>query len=269
VALADRQNDLHVFDLKKGSLLRLAQSPGIEISPVWTSDGRRLVFASNRDGGSNLYAQAADGSGTVERLTTAPDAQYPAWVAPAGTGILGSEASPKTGPDVVWFPIKRQPGQAVPSLTSSDMPQRLVATLGIDYFPEVSPDGRFMAYQSNESGRSEIYVQPFRRVDKGLWQVSVKGGIKPNWSRNGRELYYLDPAHALMTVPVETSGRTFVHGTPSKLFDTDADPSYEPRDYDAAPDGRFLMVEGKMSLNQRRHNLVVTLNWFDELKRGR
>ena len=252
MTLADRQNDLHVLDLKKGTLLRLAQSPAVESSPVWTRDGQRLVFASNREGGPNLFAQSADGTGTVERLTNAPDWQHPAWVAPEGTGILGLEISPKTAGDIVWFPIQDPARRTLASLASSETPRRLVETLGIDYFPEVSPNGRFIAYQSNESGRSEIYVRPFPRVDEGVWHVSVNGGLKPAWARNGRELFYLDPAHALVAVPVETSGTTFGFGRPSKLFDVSVDATYAPRDYDVAADGRFLMVERRMSANQRQ-----------------
>ena len=266
VTVADRQDDLHVLDLKKGTLLRLAQSPAVESSPVWTRDGQRLVFASNRDGRSNLYAQAADGTGTVERLTNAPDEQLPAWVAPERTGILGSEISPKTAGDIVWFPIQDSARQTLAGLASSETPRRLVETLGIDYFPEVSPNGRFIAYQSNEWGRSEIYVRPFPGVDEGVWHVSVNGGLKPVWARNGRELFYLDPGHALFAIPVETSGTTFGFGRPSKLFDTSVDTSGTPRDYDVAADGRFLMVERRMSANQRQQTLVVVLNWFEELK---
>jgi serine/threonine-protein kinase len=267
VTLADRQNDLHVLDLKKGTLLRLAQSPAVEYSPVWTRDGQRLVFASNRDGGRpNLFSQSADGTGTVERLTNAPFWQHPAWVAPDGTGILGLEIAPKTAGDIVWFPIQDPARRTPASLASSEAPRRLVETLGIDFFPEVSPNGRFIAYQSNESGRSEIYVRPFPRVDEGVWHVSVNGGIKPVWARNGRELFYLDPAHALIAVPVETSGTTFGFSRPSKLFDVSVDATYAPRDYDVAADGRFLMVERSMPANQRQQTLVVVLNWFEELK---
>jgi serine/threonine-protein kinase len=99
------------------------------------------------------------------------------------------------------------------------------------------PEWRFIAYQSNESGRSEIYVRTFPRVDEGVWQVSVNGGLKPVWARNGRELFYLDPAHALISVPVETSGATFGFGKPS-LFDTWVDTPCRVG-YDVAADGRF------------------------------
>ena len=127
---------------------------------------------------SNLYAQAADGAGTVERLTTAPDAQHPAWVAPDGSGILAMEISPKTAGDIIWFPIASAARPTGPSLEPGGPPQRLVQSLGIDWVPEVSPDGRFMTYQSNESGRNEVYVRPFPRVDDGVWQVSVNGGLR-------------------------------------------------------------------------------------------
>ena len=187
-----------------------SESRGRNPVRVWTRDGQRLVFASDRDGRSNLYAQAADGTGTVERLTNAPDVQLPAWVAPERTGILGSEISPKTAGDIVWFPIQDSARRTLASLASSETPRRLVETKGIDYFPEVSPNGRFITYQSNELGRNEIYVRPFPRVDEGVWHVSVNGGLKPAWARNGRELFYLDPAHALIAVPVEHRRRRSV-----------------------------------------------------------
>jgi len=270
VAVRDQQNDIHIFDLKRGTLMRLAPNPSADSSPIWTPDGQRIVFTSNRDGTSNLYSQAADGTGTVERLTTSPDAQLPSWVAPDGSGILGSEISPRTAGDVVWFPLKGPAGQSAPRAASSPgwPVERLVQSPAIDYLPEVSPNGRYIAYQSNETGRQEIYVRPFPRVNDGVWQVSIDGGTRPAWAPGGGELFYLSPSHVLTAVPVQTSGASFVFGNPTRLFGTFANTQeiYTSREYDVAADGRFLMARSNVSGDPKPASIVVVLNWFEELK---
>ena len=269
VTIREQQNDIHVFDLNRGTLMRLASSSSVECCPIWTPDGRRIVFASERNGAANLYAQAADGSGSVERLTTGPDPQQPGWVAPDGSGILGSEISPTTAGDVVWFPLKASSSQsaASPSSSSSAPVERLMQSAAIDYFPEISPNGRFVAYQSNESGRDQVYVRPFPRVNDGVWPVSTGGGTRPAWAKNGRELFYLDPTNALTAVPVQTSGATLVLGNAEKLFDTIQTGPYSPRDYDVAPDKQFLTVSRNVLRDQKPAAMVVVVNWFEELKR--
>lgn len=248
--------------------MRLASSPSVESRPIWTPDGQGIVFASQRNGAFNLYAQAADGTGRVERLTTGPDPQLPAWVAPDGSGILGSEISPKTAGDVVWFPLKASSSQsaASPASSSNSPVDRLVHSAAIEYFPEVSPNGRYVAYQSNESGPDEVYVRPFPRVNDSVWQVSTGGGTKPAWAINGRELFYIDPTNALTAVSVQTSGAALVFGNPGKLFDLIDDRPGSPRDYDVAPDGRFLTFKRHVSGDRKPAAMVVVLNWFEELK---
>jgi len=269
VTIREQQDDIHVFDLNRGTLMRLASSSSVECCPIWTPDGRRIVFASELNGAANLYAQAADGSGRAERLTTGPDPQQPGWVAPDGSGILGSEISPTTAGDVVWFPLKASSSQsAASSPSSSSAPvERLVHSAAIDYFPEVSPNGRYVAYQSNESGRDQVYVRPFPRVNDGVWTVTTGGGTRPAWAKNGRELFYLDPTTVLTAVPVQTSGTTLVFGNSEKLFDTLVDRTYSPRDYDVAADGRFLMIERNVARDPKPPAMVVVVNWFEELKR--
>jgi Tol biopolymer transport system component len=148
--IRDRQNDIHVFDLERRAFVRLAPGASVESTPIWTPDGQRIVFSSRRDGGSSsVYAQAADEAGTVERLTTGADFQEPAWVAPDGSGLLGQEISPKTAGNIVWFPFTTQSrlhGQ--PQSDSAGIPMRLVNSPFIDYPPEVSPNGRYVAYLS-------------------------------------------------------------------------------------------------------------------------
>jgi serine/threonine-protein kinase len=143
--------------------------------------------------------------------------------------------------------------------------ERLVQSASIDYHPEVSPNGRYIAYQSSESGRDEIHVRPFPGVNDGWWRVSTDGGANPAWAKNGQELYYVDPLFALMAVPVDTSGPKFSFGNPSKRFETSAQEPYQPRDYDVAPDGRFLIVKTTKT-DQKSPGIVVVLNWFEELK---
>jgi hypothetical protein len=235
------------------------------LSPIWTPDGSRIVFASDRDGVTNLYAQRADGTGAVERVTRSPNAQNPAWVSPNGTGILGSEISPQTAGDVVWFPAKGLPNVSAPEAADSRSPvEPLVNSPAIDYVPEVSPNGRYVAYQSNASGQHEIYVRPFPDIDGGLWRVSADGGMKPAWARSGRELFYIDSSLVLTVVPVQTSGATFEFENPARLFETSVDRGYWGRDYDVAVDGRLLMVKPRHT--GRPTSMVVVLNFSEELK---
>lgn len=134
---------------------------------------------------------------------------------------------------------------------------------------EISPDGRWMAYESNESGRFEVYVRPFPNLDGGRWQVSTGGGTQAAWARNGRELFYRNE-DALMAVSIRTEGG-FVAGNPALLFRGQFVPTLGGRNYDVSPDGRrFLMLkEAKTSETgePQRASLVVVANWTEELKR--
>lgn len=139
--------------------------------------------------------------------------------------------------------------------------------------PDVSPDGRWIAYESNESGSNEIYVRPFPAIDGGRWQVSTGGGTRPVWARSGRELFYLVGADAvrMMALPVQ-SGATFSAGSPQKLFEGRyfATPDRSGRTYDVSPDGqRFLMIKNAAVdvTTSLVPSFVFVLNWFDELKR--
>ena len=134
---------------------------------------------------------------------------------------------------------------------------------------EFSPDGRYLAYTSNESGRlREVYVRPFPDVDSGRWQISTAGGTRPAWARNGRELFYLDESNTLTAVPVQTSGSTFDAGKPARVFDAKYAEPYPSRFYDVSPDGRrFLMVKDSPGgSNATPPIMLVVQNWFEELK---
>jgi serine/threonine-protein kinase len=128
----------------------------------------------------------------------------------------------------------------------------------------MSPNGRYIAYQSSESGTPDVYVRPFPQVDRRVWKLSTEGGMRFAWARNGRELFYLDGSKTLTAVPVQTSGPTFSAGTPAKVFDAAKYANWDPyRNYDVSPDGqRFLMIKDGPARNQ----LIVVERFFEELK---
>jgi serine/threonine-protein kinase len=268
VAVADQEHDIWTWDLKRGgTLARLTSDPSPDGHPIWTADGQRLAFASLRSGAYNLYAQAADGTGSVERLTAGPDRHIPGFARPDGTGIIGTEIA--TQGDIVWFrPAASQPVPERTSGSSSFGVERLIHTNAIEFSPDVSPDGRYIAYQMHIAGRAQIVVRPFPRVNDGRWQVSIDGGARPRWGRNGRELFYLDEANRLTAVQVQTSGRAFVYGSPTTVLETAyAGPFENAHPYDVAADGqRFLMIKEDASAAAARTGLIVVLNWTEELK---
>lgn len=261
--IRDQENDIWVWDLTRQTLTRLTFDPGLDRAPVWTPDGRRVIFSSQRGGvvgGGNVFWQLADGTGTVERLTTSPDAQYPSSIAPDGTRVVFRGDGPKTGRDL-----------SVVVLGSTPRAETLLQTTFNEENGEISPDGHWLAYQSNESGQEQIYVRPFPKVDAGRWQISPAGGSRPLWARSGRELFYLDANSVLTAVPVRTTPG-FSAGNPAKVFDTRYAVPQNARTYDVSPDGqRFLMIKDNATAgpasNATPASMVVVLNWFEELKR--
>ena len=256
--IRDQDNDVWVWDLKRETLSRLTFDPAADTNPVWTPDSRRIIFGSARGGVFNLYGQAADNTGTIERLTTSPNTQYPNSMSPDGAHVLFVENAPKTVQDIGMLTLD-------PARKSEVAP--LLATTFNELNAEVSPDGRWVSYQSNESGTSQVYVRPFPKVDAGRWQVSTGGGTRPVWARSGRELFY-EFNNALIAVPVQTTGAIFIPGNPAKLFD--AAPYYfgnTARTYDVSADGQqFLMIKLAGTSNAAAASIVVVQHWTEELK---
>ena len=133
---------------------------------------------------------------------------------------------------------------------------------------EISPDGHYLAYQSDESGTDEIYVRPYPKVNDGRWQVSTGGGTRPVWARSGRELFFLDASNALTGVTVNTTGTTFSAGNAAKIFDTKYATPLPFRTYDVSPDGqRFLMIkDAAVDDQEAAPSITIVLNWLEELK---
>ena len=261
VSVQDTELDLWVWDLGRTTLTRTTSDPGLDTYPVWTPDGRRLIFSSERAGARNLFWQAADGTGAVDRLTESPNQQSAAAVSPDGRQLIFSENSPATGFDVMQMALDGT--RRVTPLVPSPLTQRN----GV-----ISPDGRWLAYETNDSGRGEISVRPFPDVTSGHWQVSTAGGTRPLWAPSGQELFYVSPTSALMRVGVKRAP-SWAATTPTLLVDegyfTNPDAAVG-RTYDIAPDGqRFLMIkEGRGSdKTAAPASLIVVQHWVEELKR--
>jgi serine/threonine-protein kinase len=252
----DQDNDIWIWEFARATLTRLTFTPENELSPLWTPDGQRVVFQTQRPRASNVYQQAANGTGAIERLTTGPNRQLPDAFTPDGKALVYSEIDAKGNYDIF-----------LQSLDGNRASKPLLNTPFNEQNADLSPDGRWMVYQSNQSGQDEVYVRPFPRVDDGRWQISVGGGSRPVWARNGRELFYLGPVGAMMTAAVQ-SQTSFSAGSPTKLFEGS---SYGwtltvGRHYDVAPDARrFLMIK-QPSGRSEADRLIVVENWFEELK---
>ncbi|MGE0404690.1 MAG: hypothetical protein AB7O65_00190, partial [Candidatus Korobacteraceae bacterium] len=252
----DESLDIWIWTFAKRTLTRLTFDSGRDWYPVWTPGGERIVFASTRMGGPNLFMQAADGTGTVERLTQSADGQFPAQVSAASRGIIFRET-------------KNKESIMVLDLEGERRTRPLIEIKGANQGgPHLSPDHRWLAYQSDESGNDEIYVRPYPNVEDGLWQVSTGGGTRPRWAPNGKELYYVSLNGALMAVNTQ-NGPVPVAGKPVELFrgryHSGSISDYGGY-YDVASDGqRFLMIKPAEPAAAPASIIVVT-NWIEELK---
>ena len=243
----DQSTDIWIWDFARETLRRLTFDSSGNGMSVWTPDSRQIIFESGRTGMPSVYKQAADGTGTVDRLSTSATPQWPTSITPDGTWIAGFDQLPRTVSNVVFLPLTRAvvrpSSNPAPGVSQSPV-EPLAETRFKGDMADFSPNGRYLAYQSDESGRYEIYVRPFPRVDNGRWQVSTAGGTRPVWARSGRELFYLDASNALTAVPVGTSEPTISIGSPAKVFDTKYAEPNPSRHYDVSADGqRFLMLK--------------------------
>ena len=277
LTVPDEEQDVWIWDIQRKTLTRFTFDPADDRYSSWTPDGRRIAFSSSRGGEAGLWWQAADGTGTPERLAAFPLNQYlyflPTTWSPDAMHVVGT-ATPGGGgfegaaPGVI--------GPATPDIWMLTMTgQRrftpLLQTAYAERNPEISPDGRWIAYESLESGRPEVYVRPFPDISNGKWQVSTAGGSQPLWSRDAAELFFVSGSNELMTAQVKGHA-PFVTATPKKVIDGKyvwSVPAYAGRMYDVSADGRFLMMKELAEPGQTSTpaSVIVVEHWFEELKR--
>jgi serine/threonine-protein kinase len=253
--LRDQQNDAWVWALESRTLTRVSFDRRAGGPVVWTADGARAFFAPTRNGQLNIFWAPVSG-GAEERLLTSANVQYANAATPDGRYLLFEEVDPQTKFDLRLLALEG---------TRESKP--LVQTPFNDQNAALSADGAWLAYQSDESGRAEIYVRPFPDVNAGRWLVSTAGATRPLWSRDGRELFFLDLDRRLTVVSIDTTP-IFRAGPARTLFDT------KPfgleginRNFDISPDGsRFLFVRNR-PVPPDAKRLIVVQHWFEELER--
>jgi serine/threonine-protein kinase len=266
-SLADAANfNVWTYDAARDALTRLTVDPGVDRFPVWTPDGQRLVYASSRSGGAtNLYWQRADGSGDATRLTTSPNPQFPGSWHPSGRFLAFYEIRPQTDADLLILPVEGDEASG----WKPGMPTVFLGGPFIELQPRFSPDGRWLAYESNESGRFEIYVRPFPGPG-GKWPISTGGGMNAVWSRARHELLYLAPDGRIMVVPYTAAGDAFQAEKPRVWSET---PVQLRRLFDGAstfdlhPDGERVAMAPVTEATVGPTHVTLMFNFFDELRR--
>ena len=253
----DRQNDIWVWDLRRPSLTRVTFDADTDTNPLWMPDGSRVIFRSNRGVDRFLFWWAADGSGAAEEIIRRPHPHF-ATAATNGRRLIFTETNPATGDDVMQLEFDGR--HVVP----------LVASASSERNGVISPNNRWLAFETNRSGQFEIVVVTIPELN-GHWQVSTGGGTRPLWSHDGRELFYTSPAGAIMRVGVEQGPAAA--STPTQVvkegYRTLSGVEFG-RHFDVSLDGRrFLMVKDAADSEGTTDapSLVVIQNWHDELKR--
>jgi Tol biopolymer transport system component len=249
-----RNNDLWILDLQRQTESRFTFSSAVDDDPIWSSDGTRVYYDSNPEGAANLYQKVGTGAGNEELLLKSGDGKFPMDCSPDGRYLLFQVAGQKTKEDLWILP------------TGGDRkPYPYVQSTASEYSGHFSPDGRWIAYSSDESGKYEVYVQAFP-LTQGKWQVSISGGAAPLWSKDGKELFYLAPDKKLMVVSVTGKGTSFEQGIPKPLFDADVDVFAAAARYAVSRDGKRFLVNSSVEGSSAKP-IMVALDWAHGITR--
>jgi eukaryotic-like serine/threonine-protein kinase len=253
----DKDRIVWIYDLTRDTPMRRLTFGGQNYSPAWTPDGQRVVFTSDREGDLGLFWQRADGSGSAERLTKAEQGIIP----------VASESWSPDGKVLIFAASEESPGfrsLGIVSLDGERKPRPLIPASASN--SSLSPDGRWIAYASTESGQFAVYVQPFPPT-AAKYQISTSGAGNPLWSPDRKQLFYLGPGRQIVAVDIQTQP-SFLLGK-TTLLPIEGIASTGPRPYDITPDGKYFVVlfpRSQAEVGKAPEQINIVLNWFRELQ---
>jgi Tol biopolymer transport system component len=254
-----KDSDIWIYDIAKNTLTKLTFG-GVNRTPAWSPDGLRVAYYSYDNGKHNISLKLADGSGSPEVLASGFGRSYVDDFAKDGSCLVLDIA----GPSRVHKPTQSASDIFVLPLAGERTFRPFLETQFDEWQSAISPDGRWIAYSSNESGTYQVFVQPFPQGG-GRWAVSSEEGYAPRWAPDGKTLYYYSPGK-LVAVPVQngvsfTAGRpeTLISGYQQKLVDSGLM-------YDVSPDGTWFVITQSADENQNLRQIRLVLNWFDEVQ---
>jgi serine/threonine protein kinase len=246
-----RNTDVYILDPSRDTSTRLTFDPALDMTPVWNADSKRVVFTSNRSLDFRLYLKNADGSGSDQEVAFAGGAQF--------NGLDWSLDGK--------FILLRRTNELWYLAWPESTPKPLIQVKAVVRNAQFSPDGQWIAYSSNDSGRMEVYVTPFPSVS-AKWQVSTNGGMEPRWRRDGKELFFLAPDATIMACPV-TIGNSFESGSPVALFQAHRRIPISSQDlfsYDVSADGQRFLIAIKID-DSSAAPLSIVLNWASGMEK--
>ena len=249
--------DIWVHETERAVATRLTFAAGLEAHPTWSASGTEITFTSDRRGSRDIFSKPAAGTGEATLLVGGPlDEDYPDWSPDGNYMVYEVSEDPNNKGDIRYLKRKTDGGGFEEEVFLSTPHQEGAA--------KFSPDGRYVAYCSDESGRFGVYARPFPE-GVGKWQVSTNGGTQPRWSRDGKELFYVEGSN-LMAAPVKTTS-SFSVRTPVRLFDNERLSGLLRPNYDVSKEGqRFLLQEIVGDEADSPRSIHVIQNWFTEFR---
>jgi len=251
--------NIWLVSFAQGGKTRFTYSPiGRDRFAAWSPDGARIAFSSTRDGHSDLYQRAANGAGEDQLLLKSDTEKSVFDWSRDGRFLLYGDVDPKTRRDLWVLPMDGAAGDRKP------FPFLRTETDEVE--GRFSPDGRWIAYVSSESGRAEVYVRPFPGPEGGggKWMISQNGGRQPRWRRDGRELFFVGITGQVLVASVSASGAAFQAGVPKPLFESGVVGGYA---WDVSADGMRFLFPSARHQDAAQAPFTMVLNWQAALKK--
>jgi serine/threonine-protein kinase len=261
------EHDIWIYDWARDTMTRLTFEAGFDAGPIWTPDGKRITYASEQKGKQqSIYWRNADGTGEAQLLLETKDATFPQAWSPDGKTLAFQQRAPDTGWDMWLLPMEGDEKSGWKPGT----PREFLKTPATESGASISPDGRWIAYNSNESGEFQIYVRPLHG-EGGKWQVSSAPGVFPRWAKNGKELFFRTYDSQIMMARYRVVGSSFQHDKPELWSPGQFSGRGTNSNFDLAPDGKQIAVlkiaEATENTEKRIDKIVLVQNVFEELRR--